>query len=580
MSNESLKKYIFRAGLLFILLLSLVLCIYSLKSYKSSTAFKQSSQFGDQRGMHNYGLNNAQLLPGMMSSNNIIDSNDFKQGEINRANKNQRIASSSNYNRQFQDNNGKEDDMTSDNQINSNTNNQQKHNKNIQHSEQNGNMQRGGENNNYFLNLTIYSVIFLLLSCGIYYLFKSKTTKINLKDEKLLIFTLLAAGLFLRVAASTLFDGHNDVNLFENWASNAANGISQFYTNAKSADYPPLYIYVLALIGKMSKLSIFNSYYILMLKMPSIIADIVTAYFIYKLGKKYIRCEISIFMAAFYIFNPAVFIDSTFWGQVDSFFTLLIVLAVFLLSEKKIIFSTAMFVAAVLMKPQGIIFLPILFFELVRERNLKSFIKAIISATVTSLIIIIPFSLKQQSPLWIFNLYSNTISEYPYASVNAFNFFSLLGANYKDNTNTLFIFNYHTFGMIFIVITTLISWFVYIKNNNRNIVSAIALLQISGVFTFSVGMHERYLFPAVALAILTFIYLNDKRFFIMAMGFSVTSYLNISSVLFKLNSSTFKIILMVTSFLNVLLVIYLIKSLIEIVIKKNYLLLSDDNQIL
>lgn len=40
MSNGSLKKYIFRVGLLFILLLLLFLCIYLLKSYKSSNVFK------------------------------------------------------------------------------------------------------------------------------------------------------------------------------------------------------------------------------------------------------------------------------------------------------------------------------------------------------------------------------------------------------------------------------------------------------------------------------------------------------------------------------------------------------------
>jgi len=409
-------------------------------------------------------------------------------------------------------------------------------------------------------------------------LFRFKKIEVNFADEKFLIFTLLAVGLFLRVAASTLMDGHNDVNLFENWASVAANGLSQFYSNARQADYPPLYMYILALIGKFATLPAFNSYYVLMLKIPSIIADIVTSYFIYKLGRKHFSSVISIFISAFYIFNPAIFIDSVFWGQVDSFFTLLIVFAVFLLSEKKIAFASTMFAIAVLMKPQGIIFLPILFFVLVRERKLKNFIYAAVSAMVTALIIIIPFSLNQQSPLWIFKLYSNTISEYPYASVNAFNFFSLIGANYKNNTTTLFIFNYHTWGMIFIVAITLFSWFTYIKSNNRAFVPAIALLQIAGVFTFSAGMHERYLFPAVALAILAFIYLKDRRFIILAIGFSLTNYINISTVLFNQNSSNFNILLMITSFLNVLLVGYLVKVLFDSAVKKNSELIKKERE--
>lgn len=80
-------------------------------------------------------------------------------------------------------------------------------------------------NDNYFFSFIIYSVIFLLLSCGIYYLVKCKIIKINLKDEKLLIFILLVVGLFLRVVVLIFFDGYNDVNLFENWVLNVVNGI-------------------------------------------------------------------------------------------------------------------------------------------------------------------------------------------------------------------------------------------------------------------------------------------------------------------------------------------------------------------
>jgi Gpi18-like mannosyltransferase len=35
-------------------------------------------------------------------------------------------------------------------------------------------------------------------------------------------------------------------------------------------------------------------------------------------------------------------------------------------------------------------------------------------------------------------------------------------------------------------------------------------------------MHERYLFPVVALAVLAFIYWQDKRLWLLAGGFSLT----------------------------------------------------------
>lgn len=553
-----LKKYMLRISLILALLISTLLCIYAVQHYKGSNTISPNFQFGMNGNMPSN-------IPNTDSNSNDNTQTKANGGGQLGGNRNDTSTQESNTQPDLNGNNK----ASKNGQTNSDdTEKQQGGYKNIQQGRQNGNMQRGSANTKYLPALSIYSVIFLISCCVIYYLLKKKKISKNLSDEKFLMFTLLVVGLLLRIAASTIMDPHNDVNLFRNWATVAVNGLSQFYTNARQADYPPLYIYVLAMIGKLATISIFNSYYVLMLKMPSILADVVTAYFIYKLGKKYFISLISILLAAFYIFNPAIFIDSTFWGQVDSFFTLLIVIAVYLLCEKKYAFSSAIFAAAVLMKPQGIIFLPILFFELVRQRKVKNFIYAAISAMITAIIIIIPFSLNEQSPLWIFNLYSKTISEYPYASVNAFNFFSLIGANYKNDDNTLFIFNYHTIGMIFIVVTTLIGWFVYIKGNDRKYVSAIALLQIAGVFTFSVGMHERYLFPAVALSILAFIYLKDRRFFVMALGFSITNYINISAVFFNTNTLLFNISLKAISLLNIILVAYLVKIILDNAVKK------------
>ena len=547
MERANFKKYILRISLIFIILILSFFCIYTVQNYKSNNTMTQNNQFKKVGNESNNDINNMLKDKNIQSSNGTIESKG--NGDIAPQNGNT-----------WPGQNGSMTPPNGKGQLGKSENKQP---------EQNGNMQRESANTKYVPEITTYSIIFLILCIGSYYLFRCKNIKLNLTDEKMVIFTLLVVGLLLRIMASTLMEGYSgDINLFKNWASTAADNLSQFYSNAKSVDYPPLYIYVLALIGKIASIPVFNSYYVLLLKLPAIIADIITSYFIYRLGKKHFTGVISLLLATFYIFNPAIFIDSTFWGQVDSIFTLLIIFALFLLSEKKIVFSSVIFTVAILMKPQGIIFLPALFFELVRERKIKNFIYSVASAMITGFIIIFPFSLNQENPLWIFKLYLNTISEYPYASVNAFNFFSLIGANLKNNKAILFLFNYHTIGMLFIGVITLISWFAYIKGNNKNLVPAIATLQIAGVFTFSAGMHERYLFPAVALAILAFINLKDRRFIVLAIGFSLTSYINISTILFNVNSSNFNILLKITSLLNIILVIYLAKVLFDNAVKK------------
>lgn len=422
-----------------------------------------------------------------------------------------------------------------------------------------------------------YGILFLCVSALGYYFFIHKKFKIPPEHEKILFIGFLIIGFFLRISLSSIITGYpGDINLFKNWATSVSNSLTSFYSGSKISDYPPLYMYILFLIGKLAKLNIFTSYYVLLLKLPSIIADIATTYLIYRMSKKHISLELRLLLLAFYIFNPAIFINSTIWGQVDSFFTLLIVLSIYLLFKNKLLFSSIIFTMAILMKPQGIIFLPVLFFELVRKKNFKNFIKVILAAIFSAFLIILPFSLNKDFT-WIFKLYSSTISEYPYATMNAFNFFYLIGANLLEDTSNLFIFSYHSWGMIFIFLTTLFSWYVYIKVNNSNIAFLAALMQIAGVFIFSVGMHERYLFPAVALTIFAFIQIQDKRLLFLAAGFSTTSYLNTHIILFdtlkgNMNTITYSPINTIVSASNVLLLLFLVKILIDISINKKQVL--------
>ncbi|SEB51269.1 glycosyltransferase 87 family protein [Paenibacillus sp. GP183] len=441
----------------------------------------------------------------------------------------------------------------------------------------NGNMVRGSANSEtkYATSLSVYGLLFFGLLAGSYYLISRKNLKIRHVDKKIIVFTLLGTGLFLRVAAAPWIGGFpTDIRLFSSWATSAAQNLGGFYTHGFS-DYPPFYIYVLFLVGKLASLPALSSYFTLLIKLPSILADIATAYFIYRLAVKYLSLEWSLMISAAYIFNPAVFINSTFWGQVDSFFAMIVVLAVLLLTEKKVSLSAALFTAAVLMKPQGIIFLPVLFFELVRLKSVKRFLTAAVTMLGTALVIILPFSYNQQ-PLWIIKLFSKTLGEYPYASVNAFNFFSLLRANYKQASSTLFIFSYHTWGMIFIVLVTALSFFIYIKGRNATYASAAALLQIAGVFTFSSSMHERYLFPAAALALISCILLRDKRLLWLSAGYSATIFINTYTIYYGSPNGgvPYNFPLFITSLLNVVFFFYLVKVVWDITVRNKTFNLS------
>lgn len=414
----------------------------------------------------------------------------------------------------------------------------------------------------YATPLAVFATLFFGLVAWVFYRVARKKLQIQETHASRLIWLLLGIGLFLRVALAPWIPGHpTDIRLFTSWARAAASNLAGFYPHSNS-DYPPMYVYVLYAVGKLATLPRLSAYLTLLIKLPSILADVTTAHLLYRVARKYASLGLGLLVAAFYTFNPAVFVNSTFWGQVDSFFTLLVVAAVLLLAEERLAWATVFLTAAVLMKPQGILYLPLLFFALLRAKRVRAWFTVAAAALATGLLAVLPFALGQQ-PLWLFKLYARTVNEYPYASVNAFNFYGLIGANYVRDTTALLGLSYKAWGLAFIVGVTAFSWWMYTRARRPQFASAVALLQVAGVFTFATSMHERYLFPAAALALLAYLHLQDNRLLWLALGFSVAIFVNTYTVLYHATSGAapYGFALFAASLLTVLLCAFLAKAL-------------------
>lgn len=393
---------------------------------------------------------------------------------------------------------------------------------------------------------SFFMVLFLLLAGLVFYLLqkasptkkqKSVSSPEDTGKEKLVLFSLLGIGFIIRIIIASQSEGLPfDTLCFKMWSSVASTNLAGFYTSGIFADYPPVYIYVLSVLGKLASLS--NLYtlpwaYSIMMKIPSVLADLVTAYLLYTAAGTRFNNKTKSILAALLVFNPVTILNSSMWGQVDSLFTLLIVSALILIGKDKLQYSTVLFAVAVLMKPQGIIFLPVLFYALLKRKSFSCFLQCLLSGLITAVVILLPFS---RDPLWIFKLMISTASEYTYASCNAYNFFNLLGANLKEDSSVLFIFSYSTWGYIFITLITLFVGYLYMKGNSSQTLLPVlaSFVLISGVFTLSSRMHERYLFPAVILALFAFVYSQDKRVLSLFTCYSLTAYINAAVPLFSI----------------------------------------------
>ncbi|MFZ5986080.1 MAG: glycosyltransferase family 39 protein [Bacillota bacterium] len=426
-----------------------------------------------------------------------------------------------------------------------------------------------------------YTAAFFIIGLLLFYLIKKDMIKMATGREKLYLPLLLGAGLIIRIIVAPIIEGFSvDIGCFKAWANAAANDLPNFYNTGMFVDYPPFYILILSIIGTIGKafnMAYNSSSYLLLIKLPSIIADVVTAYLIYRMASKQFKPEFGLLLSALYVFNPAVLLNSTLWGQVDSFFTMMIIIALMLIKAEQKPLATAVFAAAVLMKPQAIIFLPVLGCELVIElfkrKNIKNIVLSTVYGLITTVAILLPFS-SGKSPLWIYDLYMKTKDGYTYATLNAFNLFGLLGANLRQDSEIFFVLSYSTWGWIFFfAICCVLTPFLYYKAKNSGVTDVTALVQIVGIFVLWTRMHERYMFPAVALALIAYISLKDIRFLALFGGFTATVFINTQDVLSRMLLTDYPHVpaddttLLVVSFVNVLLLAVLIWVAVDTVVR-------------
>lgn len=346
---------------------------------------------------------------------------------------------------------------------------------------------------------------------------------------KTAVLNLIIVAFALRLIMSVIMPQCDiDVNLFQYWANTAADtGITNFYAKAEQIhlDYPPLFMYYLYFMGLIGDaLGITQTVaYDMLLKLPSLVADCVIAYIIYKIAHKKLSKNWTLFVVAAWLFNPMVLLDSACWGQVDSILALAILLAAYFIEKEKYEFSAIAIAFAITLKPQGIFFVPILGYALLRQlihekevplaRRLMRFVYSIAAFLVTAIIIVLPFGIKMEGNLfsWIFNLYMNTAGGYSYATVNSFNFPYLLGLNWVKDSEVVMGLSYFTWGMLSIVLICLLTGALYLigKKHKMN-VYLLAGMCIYAVTQFAPRMHERYFYPALILVLIAVIYSNNK----------------------------------------------------------------------
>jgi Gpi18-like mannosyltransferase len=351
-------------------------------------------------------------------------------------------------------------------------------------------------------------------------------------------FPVLLIGAFvIRLIGAASILGHPiDYADFTAWADHAYSaGLASFYTGNMFVDYPPGYIYVLYVIGMVrSWLSIGGSPIAsaMLLKLPAMLADLAMACLVYTTIRKQrvTSGRKAPLLALLVLFNPSVYIDSVLWAQIDSIYTLTVMLLLFALMKSKLPQTSAWWIVSVLIKPQAVIFAPLLLFALMKRKSGRTWLYSAAAGAAVFVLAVLPFSLHQQ-PLWIVQLYKSMFASYPYAALNAANLYTLFGFNGALATGKWLILPMQAWGDASIaVVVAIAAWLFYTGRDASKYVYSAFLISLL-VFVFKTGMHERYGYPAVLLSLLSYVYIRDKRTLFLFAALSLTQFANMAYVL-------------------------------------------------
>lgn len=403
----------------------------------------------------------------------------------------------------------------------------------------------------------------------------------------------LALAFVLRLFIALRVDGYQvDVNCFTAWGNTMSSVGAGLFYQSNWCDYTPGYVYIMGLNGHVAKLlnGIVSAAFVH--KLIPMLCDIAGAWLIGRLAleRQYDRRQAGL-LAMLVAFNPAVILNSAAWCQIDSVLCVALMLVAYFAIRRKWTIVLPLYVLSALIKPQALMvgFLGLAAIIMVwvqssapkRRKMGRELLIGLGISLVLTLLIVLPFCPNQKSPLWLFELYGDTMGSYPYATVNTANLYYLAGGNWDGIANPASPAVCGFFVLLSLVCCgafalrqrprQMKAWFIepalmaayavayavlWIVGCTWTVLGIFAMsmafalvlpmfiragklehLPLCGAVLFillyvlGIKMHERYLFPALFLLGMAYAIRRDRRILLLLIATSCTVFINEGIVL-------------------------------------------------
>lgn len=311
------------------------------------------------------------------------------------------------------------------------------------------------------------------------------------RRAQLLIAGIIAFGVLLRLLVLRSPGFPSDVGTFQAWAERMAEvGPLRFYEPGYFSDYPPGYLYVLWLVGRLFDGELLR----LAVKAMSIPFDVAITVLAASLLWRSAGRTSAVIASALWMLAPGPIFAGPFWGQVDAVGTLPFMAALVMAGRGRWTTAGALAALAFMVKPQFGLALIVVgaaaAFEWIRESDWRPPLRVAGAAAIGIALLGLPF---RTGPGELIELVRSASATYPYTSLYAFNIWSIIGDFWKPDDA------YVGIGGALLVLGILAAcvplWW---RRDVAMLLTAGALAAFAFYF-LPTRAHERYLFPAFAL---------------------------------------------------------------------------------
>ncbi|HKY52170.1 MAG TPA: phospholipid carrier-dependent glycosyltransferase [Candidatus Limnocylindria bacterium] len=314
------------------------------------------------------------------------------------------------------------------------------------------------------------------------------------RDERrarLAIVGLIALGVLVRLATLRSPGFPSDVGTFQAWAEHLAQvGPAAFYSPEYFSDYPPGYLYVLWIFGRLLDGELLR----LAVKAASIPADVAIAALAAMLAWRHGGRASAVLAAGLWSLSPAAIFAGPFWGQIDAVGTLPLFAALIAAGTGRWATAGALAGLAAMVKPQFGIGAVVIgagaLIEAIRTRRVEPLVRVAIAGVVIVLALGAPF---RAGPAELVALVRKASETYPYTSLFAFNVWSIVGDFWQPDDA------FFVFGAVLLVAGLVLSCLPLWRRRDTAAFLAAGAIAACAFYFLPTRAHERYLFPAFVL---------------------------------------------------------------------------------